>query len=146
VRGGHNRRPDEVKAREGTKRKDRTNPAAPKVDPASVPPPPKDLTAQQRAVWLELAAQVEELGIYAPSNLTAFRLLVQVVAEALHPDPDDPATARVRLAQVAAGLLQRFGLDPASRGRVSVTKPAEEDRAEDFLFGDPLRVVPGGKP
>jgi hypothetical protein len=39
------------------------------------------------------------------------------------------------LAQVAAGLLQRFGLDPASRGRVSSVKPESADDAEGFLFG-----------
>ena len=90
------------------------------------------------------AEQVDDLGVYTKSNLTAFRLMVEVVTEARHPDPRDPATARVRLAQVAAGLLQRFGLDPGSRGRVSVVKAAAGDAAEDQLFG-PLKVVGGGK-
>jgi len=90
------------------------------------------------------AEQVDDLGVYTKSNLTAFRLMVEVVTEARHPDPRDPATARVRLAQVAAGLLHCFGLDPGSRGRVSVVKAAAGDAAEDQLFG-PLKVVGGGK-
>ena len=144
MRGGQNRLPDEVKAKRGTKQKCRTNAAAPKTSTCTVPPAPRSMTREQRVVWAELAEQVDDLGVYTKSNLTAFRLMVEVVTEARHPDPRDPATARVRLAQVAAGLLQRFGLDPGSRGRVSVVKAPEGDRAEAQLFG-PLKVVTGGQ-
>jgi hypothetical protein len=101
------------------------------------------MTADEREVWAELAVQVEALGVYAPSDFTAFRLMVQVVTEARHPDPRDPATARVRLAQVAAGLLQRFGLDPASRGRVPSSRSEEAPADPTPLIGGPLRVIDG---
>lgn len=144
MRGGNNRLPDKVKAFQGTQQKCRTNPDAPKVEPTKVPAPPKSLTKEQREVWLELAPQVEALGTYSPSYYTAYRLMVQSVAEALHPDPRDPATARVRLAQVAAGHLQRFGLDPASSGRVATLKrdEGEENSDETPLYG--IRGVVGG--
>ncbi len=148
MKGGHNRVPDSVKALRGTKRRDRSNPTAPEVEIEQVPPAPRGMTREQKAVWGELAHQVNGLGVYARSNFTAFRLMVESVTEARHPDPRDPATARVKLLQVAAGMLQRFGLDPSSRSRVSVVAPQAKDEAAGFLFGEgrpPLKAVPGGK-
>jgi hypothetical protein len=102
--------------------------------------------ADERKIWAELKREVELLGTYSESDFTTFRLCVKCVTEALHPDPRDPATARVRVAQIAAGLLARFGLDPASRGRVSGRPPEKaQDDTEKLLFGGPLKVVNGGE-
>jgi P27 family predicted phage terminase small subunit len=41
---------------------------------------------------------------------------------------------------------QRFGLDPASRSRISTPAPKDtKDQAKEFLFSAGLQVVPGGK-
>jgi hypothetical protein len=73
-------------------------------------------------MWRELAAQVEMLGVYSPAFYSSFALMVSTLTEAKYPDPREPATARVKLLTTASSLLQRFGLDPASVGRVSALK------------------------
>lgn len=145
MKGGQNRKPRSVKEAQNTLQKCRDNPAAPKVEPGKVPPPPKGLSALQKAVWAELAGQVEYLGVFAPSHVTAFRLMVEVVAQTRKFDTRDPPSAVVRLQQVASSLLQRFGLDPVSQERVSVAPKPKEGSAESFLFGGRPKVIDGGK-
>ena len=143
-RGGNNRKPRALKKRQGTLQPCRDNPRAPKVEPGKVPPPQKGMTAIQKAVWRELATQAETLGAYAPSHFTAFRLMVEAVAETRRPDPRDPPTVRSRNRQIASALLQRFGLDPVSQERVSVPVKPDDD-THQFLFGEqPLKVIDGG--
>jgi hypothetical protein len=143
MKGGHNRRPTAQKELEGTLRPDRSNPLEPAPAPCRVPRPPKGLSDVERAVWRQLACEVKELGVYSVSDGTGFRLLVRAVALAEGAGPDMAPTARVRLLQVAAGLLASFGLTPASRGRVATAPPV--DRAAADLFG--IRgVVAGGRP
>lgn len=143
MRGGSNRLPRAVKAARGTLRKHRENANAPQLDPSEVPRPPRRLNAIERSIWRELKPQIDRLGVYDPSCFTALRLLVQTLALVESDDSEKkmPATARVRLAQVAAGMMTRFGLDPSSRDRVS-TRHREEDDEEERMFG--LRAVPGG--
>lgn len=149
MRGGHNRIPSSLKKARGTLRKNRERATGPEIDAATVPPPPRGLSRLQRAIWAELATQVEALGTYAPPFLTAFRLLVEAVAEARDFDPRDPPTARVRARQVASSLLAGFGLVPAARDRVAGRGAADDAKAKAaaFLFGGApdLKAIPGGK-
>jgi phage terminase small subunit len=143
MKGGHNKLPDAIKEIRGTAQKIRLNPKAPKLRRARVPSPPAGLSRAERAMWRELTPQVEALGIYTVAHYTAFRLLVRMVAEAMNPDLADHA--RVRVQQAASALLQRFGLDPASIGRVTAVETEADDDAEGFLFGERrLSVVKGG--
>lgn len=151
MKGGQNKAPAALKALRGTTRKDRTNRRAPLVSPKIVPKPPYGLKPIEKRVWRELAPQVEHLGVFTKSDLTAFRLLVQVVAKTRGKAFDlESGTAQVRMLQVASSLIQSFGLNPASRERVAVQPPAAPLDApsgetaaapeQTPLFG--LRVVP----
>jgi phage terminase small subunit len=153
VKGGHNRAPTAVKKLRGTQRKDRTNASAPLVSPKLVPKPPRGLSKVQVRVWKELAPQVEHLGVFTRADQTAFRLLVEVVSETRSKTfREESGTARVRMLQVAASMLNSFGLNPASHERVNGQPPArplpdeDEDQPqqeeETPLFG--LRSIPGG--
>lgn len=148
MRGGHNRIPKSVKAARGTLKKAReTSPNAPDLPPGKVPAPPDDLGARERRVWRELAEQVELLGVYTASDYTAFKLLVRLTSIADEGPGDLAPSAYARIAQTAVGMLGRFGLDPASRGRVprpdAEKKVADEEAA---MFGGGLTALPGGKP
>jgi hypothetical protein len=125
-----------VKALRGTLRAHRepVNPVRP--DPCAVPAPPADLTREQLRAWSELAPQVGPDGLrtYTASSFTAFRLLVKVIAMADNIPPDMPASAAVRLLQVASSLLGRFGLDPISAERVeSAPRDDADDPAAEFV-------------
>jgi phage terminase small subunit len=135
MRGGNNRKPDAVKELEGTSRKDRRMEGAPQLPSVLVPPPPKGMKQKERAAWLELAPQIDALGVYAVSDRTALRLLCKCLAMVDDAETAESPTALVRMAQVAAGLLQRFGLDPASRSKVAATPPKKADDIGDFLSG-----------
>jgi len=133
MRGGHNRKPTALKAMAGTLDARRVNTGEPVLDRAVVPPPPKSLGPGERAIWVELAAQVDATGCYTFSDYTSFRLAVKSVAMADSDLSDMPATAAVRLMQVASSFLQRFGLDPASRARVmSAGKDAPKNDLAEF--------------
>lgn len=146
-RGGHNRLPKSVKAARGTLKKAReTSPNAPDLPPGCVPDPPAELDAREAQVWRELKAQVELLGVYTGSDYTAFKLLVRLTALADSGPGDLAPSAYARIAQTAVGMLGRFGLDPASRGRVP--RPEAEQKSENeeaAMFGGGLVAVPGGK-
>jgi hypothetical protein len=105
--------PRRLKEMRGTLRKDRDNPNAPKLKPGRVPPPPKSLRSRERAI--ELAEEVEYLGIYTPAFLTAFKLMVRVLAVAEDPAVMKVPTAHVRALQAAASLMCASGWIPSLR-------------------------------
>ena len=140
---GRPRLPDEVKRMRGTLRHSRTNPDAPRPPAALVPPPPRELTVYEQRVWRRLARELAP-GVFTTSDYTAFRLLVSAVAAAEHPAPETPPTAHLGACKLAASLLQRFGMDPGSREKVSVARSERDDRARalaEFNQDGPLRAV-----
>lgn len=125
MKGGHNRLPGAVKKLRGTTDARTMRKKRALVPPKLVPPPPRGLSRVEQRVWRELAPQVEHLGVFGVSDFTAFRQLVETVAETRTPEfKKEKGTARVRMRQVASTLLQNFGLTPASRDRVNVQPPA----------------------
>jgi len=106
-----------------------------------VPAPPRDLTPTERAVWRRLAVELAP-GIFTSSDVTSFRLLVRSVATAESPPAEMSDSARIHWARMAAAMLGRFGLDPASREKVSVAgEDAGEGDPTDEFTGGGLRVV-----
>ena len=147
MRGGHNRIPKGVKEKRGTLKKAReASPNAPDLPTGKVPDPPKGLDAGEQLVWRELAVQVEALGCYTASDYSAFKLLVRMYALTDAGPGDAAPSAYAKIAQTAVGLLARFGLDPASRGRVPRPE-AEKAEATDEqkMFGGALTALQGGK-
>lgn len=140
-KGGHNRLPRSVKEAHGTIRKGRENASAPAPPSSRVPPAPRTLSKSERAVWEELAREVDFLGTYCESDLTTFRMMATVVAQVGEGPGDMAASPYSSLVRTAHTLLRSFGLDPASRGRVASGKhQGDGDDAERFF-----RLVPGGK-
>ena len=128
-RGGHNALPAALHVARGSYRRDRHSGQA-GLPADRVPRPPKGLSEAERAVWAELARQVNVLGTYSAATFTSFRLMVKVVAMVDTAAADMPATALVRLTQVASGLLGRFGLDPATAAKVPRLPQASDDDDE----------------
>ncbi len=138
---GRPRLPARVKELRGTLHPEREpkNPA--RSAGSRVPAPPRGMSEGMRRVWLELAQQVDALGVYTASDFTSFRLMVRSVCEADNIPDDAPHSARVRYIAAASAALQKFGLDPASRSRVESMKPAEGAADPDDEFAQGLRVV-----
>jgi phage terminase small subunit len=96
-------------------------------------------------MWNELKPQVDSLRIYTRSSETAFRSLVAAAAMTRH-RADYSFREFLDALRITSSLLSRFGLDPASRSKVSVVETGK-DEAADFMFdGAPqLTAVAGGK-
>ena len=152
---GRIRLPDTIAARRGTDRREPKAPVAPPL-PGKVPAPPKAFHGTLRRVWLELAAQAEEVGSYTTASRSGFGLMVRAVAAVEDAPADCAPTAYANLQRAAAGWLERFGLTPGTRAKVQGENAVRgkdrfdvgeqgPDRTEAFLFGQPLRVVSGGR-
>jgi hypothetical protein len=112
------RLPSNVKKLKGTFRADRSSRREPTPAASRVPAPPRGSSAAFRRNWRDLSAQVDSLGVFAESDLSAFRLLVTALTLVDEMPTNAPASAVSRILQSAMGLLSRFGLTPADRGRV----------------------------
>lgn len=128
------------------------------LEPCPVPSPPDDLTDAERRWWELLAPAVDEVGMFTAPDVHVFRLLVEKRAllqaaktgefvEAAQDGGTKPVgvAGLVALTKSTHGLMVRFGLDPASRGKVLAVRAEESDEKRD----DPddmkplaLRVVP----
>jgi len=154
-RGGHNRKPTQLKIVSGTYRPDRANPREPHLRVTRIGRPPDRLTPDQRESWRELALVVNAMRVAARSDLVAFESLVGWVTlqrQALaslyaggntstvyaRPGPGRervlarrPELATISLAEERiAYYLGRFGMTPADRVRVAAL---EERKRPDGL-------------
>jgi hypothetical protein len=135
------RLPDRVKQLRGTHRPGRKNERAPRPPASRVPAPPRELAPAERVVWRRLSAELAP-GVFTSSDVTAFRLLVHSVTVAENPPDTMSDSARIHWARLASAMLGRFGLDPASREKVSVAGERADDSAGENEFTEPgLRVV-----
>jgi hypothetical protein len=118
--GGQNRKPDEVKRRQGTWRADRANASAPIATVVPVPDPPAYLPDADRRAWEELRREVDSIGTYAESNLGSFRMLVRmtVYADRLAADPGTPTKDLIAASKEVRAWRQTFGLTAQSRATV----------------------------
>jgi hypothetical protein len=135
--------PASVKKARGTFKAARDAKRPPEPPASTIPAPPKSCSPTERRAWHELAAQVEASHVYSVSDYTSFRVLVRSVALLDDMPPDAAPTAAARMVQSVSTMLARFGLDPASRGKVErLVEKAPDELAE---FGPELRAIPGGK-
>jgi phage terminase small subunit len=81
-------------------------------------------------VWDELAPVTQGLGLLTEHDGEAFGMLCTLAAEFRF---DAAAMSANRISRLD-GLMQRFGMDPASRARISV-KPSEGATDEERFFG-----------
>lgn len=91
---------------------------------------PRWLNVAARKVWNDLAPGAQALGVLTSYDAESFGVYCTLQAEFR---ADSAAMSANRIARMDA-LSQRFGMDPASRTRISV-KPAEPVDDERRFFG-----------
>lgn len=143
-RGGHNRKPTALKIAEGTFRADRANPNEPKPKPVA-PKCPDWLAPEAKKEWRKLAPVLERLGILTEidgNTLAAYcETVAQVKAASIalrdlpfeHPNYRKVAVTLEKARDAMRHLGAELGLSPASRGRLNVAEPEEED--------DPMELI-----
>lgn len=106
--------------------------ALPKNEPefSGVAEMPRWLTVQARAVWNDLAPGMEKAGLLTSGDGESFGMLCTLASEFRK---DAAAMSANRISRLDA-LIQRFGMDPASRTRIQV-KPKDAGDDEDRFFG-----------
>ena len=141
------RKPTHLKSIQGTKRKDRDNPAEPAVS-GVIPSAPEHLSEQEAAKFLVLLGYITGMGIASVEDTDALANLSAVLVEIeedqvlLHslgspyyiPNDENgmirahPAVNRISVnRQRAQALLGEFGLTPAARSKVSASAPTAEN-------------------
>ena len=115
MRGGHNRRPAAVHRLSGSYRRDRHGNPGP-AESSEVPAPPRGMSARERAIWTQLAAEVEVRGTFDQACGMAFRLMVKAVALAEDPPKNTASSALARFHSNARAALASFGLRSGREG------------------------------
>jgi P27 family predicted phage terminase small subunit len=154
-------KPDSLKKAQGTFRKERTTAGKILELPPGSPPTP-ELPAEALKIWNQLVPLLLEAGVLAKVDGGILEAYCRTHARAVSLDSEagkrpvtktpfglkvNPAVIEARkLWPIVEKLATDLGLHYAARSRV---KPPEqekpEDKAEEFLFGGPLKVVEGGK-
>jgi P27 family predicted phage terminase small subunit len=137
---GRKRKPEALKLVQGTQRKDRTNPDAPKAT-ESIPRPPAYLSARAKQIFNKMVRRLKEIGVASATDTEAIAILAQRLEEVelLSKEVEtvghtykttsrvgeeviksNPAVAMLNEAKRhAQSMLAEFGLTPASRSKVS---------------------------
>jgi phage terminase small subunit len=104
--------------------------------------PPVWLDETAAAIWTELAPQARELGLLTEFDRPRFAMLCGHLSRwrrHYQADPDGSDHTRSGLlrreAEIVARLSSAFGLDPASRVALRVSKKPAADSLDDFLTG-----------
>lgn len=105
--------------------------ALPKNEPSfiGVALRPPWLTLGAALVWDDLAPRMEGAGLLTSGDAEAFAVLCTLAAEFRTNAAEMSANRISRL----DALFQRFGMDPASRTRISVPKKSPADDKRSFL-------------
>jgi len=135
-RGGHNKKSTYLKVLQGTLRKDRTNPKAPKLV-RSIPSPSRGLVVEAKREFMKLAAILDEMGILSKAdsgeleNLALVRVQIKYAQKKLFKQTETKEFRKWQLIlndaiKISNALSMKFGLNPADRDRVStIRKPKE---------------------
>lgn len=128
--------PDSLKAVRGTLKKNRVNPAQPKLDPAFLPPPPDDLAADEKAIWARLAMVIDPMRVATVADVECFTILVYSVALAhrVRRNRKASTTEKVLAWKHARSAFTDFGISPSSRSKVSAAPATSKtDPLAEFL-------------
>ena len=135
-RGGHNRKSSYLKAVQGTLRKDRVNPKAPKLV-RSIPSPSRGLPVAAKTEFMKLVAILDEMGILTKGdcgeleNLALVRVQIKYAQKELFKQTDTKEFRKWQLIlndaiKISNALSMKFGLNPADRDRVSTIREPKE--------------------
>lgn len=147
ARGGHNKKPSNLKVIQGTARADRMPANEPRPTEIAAPKPPAGMDRYAKRAWVRLTPILERLGLLTESDLETFtalchawgryeralRRLKQVEKRAdVFDDLDTIRRAEVSVEKAESSfrlLATEFGLSPASRSRLSVETQGDEDES-----------------
>lgn len=126
--------------------------------PPGIPPCPKHLRGLARETWNRIGQQLAQLGVVTAVDQDALELLVRAYVELRKAQAVVDRLGMTFAVRTASGRVVRqrpevaiaadawrrikaalveFALTPASRARLEVTPPAnQEDPFEQFLFGE----------
>ena len=154
-KGGHNKKPSNLKVLHGTDQPCRTNENEPKPKSATVGKAPSGMDTYARKAWERLVPVLEPLEMLTEADIETFtilcnaygryersiRRLKKVEKQVDHLEDIDvirKAEVSVEKAEQAYRMLAiEFGLSPASRSRISVgTKAKEAETILDALWKD----------
>src|SRR5215207_9991518 len=129
--GGRPSKPTPLKILQGTFRKDRANPAEPKVALSSLRPPPH-LDADAKKQWRSFAKELLDMGVLATVDRTALARYceLQVLYRTTKKQADYSPKMIGHLLKLAVELRTLetlFGMNPSSRTRVHVMPKITED-------------------
>ena len=124
------RKPDGLKALQGTLRPCRVNKNAPKGVPG-IPKCSRELAAPVRREYMRLVRTLEDMSILTLGDKNELESLAIARAQVLHlqeklfkvTDPKDFRKLQIALndsIRLGSSLAAKFGLNPSDRGRVSV--------------------------
>lgn len=155
---GRKNKPDTLKALEGNPGKRALNDKAPKPD-VVIPECPAHLTGEAKKEWVRVTKELHTLGILANidrASLAAYCMawldfvyasrMVDEEGEVitsikggkyLNPWVGIKTSSMDRVVRISA----EFGMTPASRTRIKVETPSEEDLMASFLFGKQTRIA-----
>ena len=99
-----------------------------------MPPAPPGANEHEIATRKRLWEDVAAANVYTPAMRSAFDLLATTLALAHSPEAASMApTARVRLLQVAAGLMTEFGLTPKSSRKAEKAPKPRDPRFDEYF-------------
>ncbi len=134
--------------------------------PASLPEPPKHLSADGRKEWLRIGDLLLRTRVLTEADLTALsayatfygrwmqaELEIKRKGALVPPSPDSKSKVQNPMLAVAnkafqqmAQMMAEFGLTPSSRTRIMAAEPADQHaeirKAERFLGPRPIRLPP----
>lgn len=147
------RKPTKVKELQGTARKHRINRAEPQPGPASISPPAW-LSEDGVDIWDERAPTLVDLGIITETDVDAFGLYCQALADYQrlakmireHGEVVETISKRGKIVQknplctiqnekweTIKTLSQRYGLTPADRSKIEAKPANAKDELDNIL-------------
>ena len=135
-RGGHNRKPSYLKAVQGTLRKDRANPGAPKLK-HKIPRASASLPKEAKVEYYKLVKVLNHMKVLSEGdggeleNLSIARAQIKHLSKKLFKTADMKEFRKIQIClndavRISAALSMRFGLSPADRDRVSTIREPKE--------------------
>ena len=141
-KGGHNRKPTQLKIVQGTMRKDRSNPNAPELE-LVIPEPSEGLPKEAKEAYKILAVILNDMRVLTKADqgelesLALARAQIKYLSSKLFNKLDINEFRKVQIAlndaiRTSAALSVRFGLSPADRGRVSVIQEKKSNKWDEI--------------
>jgi P27 family predicted phage terminase small subunit len=151
------KKPTALKKIDGTFRRDRANHREPIPERAESLDPPVQLDEYARAFWNYHVGKLSKLNLLTELDVYALTLAAEwwsihqramkgLESELVHVTDANGECCRPELTAAKQALtnlqalMTRFGMDPVSRSKISVSPPDKKDEIGDLYFKKPVAV------